>query len=138
MTAETLSDLIWKLDLDRDAAMRTLDEYNRAAGHGRFNPGDRDGMTTHGLALAKSNWAQKLDTPPYLAWPVTGGITFSFGGLKVNEHAQVVGTDWQPIAGLYTCGEMVGGLFHTNYPGGSGLMSGAVFGRIAGANAARD
>ena len=87
--------------------------------------------------LPKSNWAQKLDTPPFLAWPVTGGITFSFGGLKVNDRAQVIGTDWNPIEGLYTCGEMVGGLFHHNYPGGSGLMSGAVFGRIAGANAAR-
>jgi len=135
-TAISLDDLMSKLDLDREAAIRTLEEYNLATGHGSFNPGDRDGMTTCGLTPPKSNWAQKLDTPPYLAWPVTGGITFSFGGLKVNDRAQVIGTDWNPIAGLYTCGEMVGGLFHHNYPGGSGLMSGAVFGRIAGANAA--
>jgi tricarballylate dehydrogenase len=134
--AISLDDLMSKLDLDREAAIRTLEEYNLATGHGSFNPGDRDGMTTRGLTPPKSNWAQKLDTPPYLAWPVTGGITFSFGGLKVNDRAQVIGTDWNPIAGLYTCGEMVGGLFHHNYPGGSGLMSGAVFGRIAGANAA--
>jgi tricarballylate dehydrogenase len=138
VTADTLGGLVRKLDFDRETAFRTLDEYNSAAGHGVFDPGDRDGMTTRGLALPKSNWAQKIETPPFLAWPVTGGITFSFGGLKVNERAQVVGTDWNPIAGLYTCGEMVGGLFHHNYPGGSGLMSGAVFGRIAGANAARD
>lgn len=137
-TAASLADLVARLDLDREAALRTIEEYNLAAGHGSFNPGDRDGMKTRGLTLPKSNWAQKLDTPPYLAWPVTGGITFSFGGLKVNDRAQVVGTDWIPIAGLYTCGEMVGGLFHHNYPGGSGLMSGAVFGRIAGANAAAD
>jgi tricarballylate dehydrogenase len=135
-TAISLDDLMSKLDLDREAAIRTLEEYNLGAGHGSFNPGDRDGMKTRGLTPPKSNWAQKLDTPPYLAWPVTGGITFSFGGLKVNDRAQVIGTDWNPIAGLYTCGEMVGGLFHHNYPGGSGLMSGAVFGRIAGANAA--
>ncbi len=95
-------------------------------------------MTTQGLPLPKSNWAQKLDTPPFSAWPVTGGITFSFGGLKINDRAQVINTGWEPIPGLYTCGEMVGGLFHSNYPGGSGLMSGAVFGRIAGANAAQD
>jgi tricarballylate dehydrogenase len=138
VTAERIEDLVRKLDLDHETAMRTLDEYNGTAGHGAFNPGERDGMSTRGLALPKSNWAQKLDTPPFSAWPVTGGITFSFGGLKVNDHAQVIGTDWDPIPGLYTCGEMVGGLFHNNYPGGSGLMSGAVFGRIAGASAAND
>jgi tricarballylate dehydrogenase len=88
-----------------------------------------------GLALPKSNWAQKLETPPYYAYPVTGGITFSFGGVKVSDRAQVIGTDWDAIPGLFACGEMVGGLFHNNYPGGSGLMSGAVFGRIAGRSA---
>lgn len=135
--ADTLPELVRQLDCDHDVALRTIAEYNAAAGHGEFNPGDRDGMATRGLALPKSNWARKLDTPPFLAWPVTGGITFSFGGLKINERAQAIGTDWRPIEGLYACGEMVGGLFHNNYPGGSGLMSGAVFGRIAGANAAR-
>jgi tricarballylate dehydrogenase len=93
-------------------------------------------MAAQGIEPPKSNWAQRLDTPPYLAYPVTGGITFSFGGLKVDERARVIGTDWRPIPGLYACGEMVGGLFHSNYPGGSGLTSGAVFGRIAGASAA--
>jgi tricarballylate dehydrogenase len=136
--ADRLDDLVRLLDVDHETALRTLDDYNAAAGHGAFNPGERDGMTTQGLPLPKSNWAQKLDTPPFSAWPVTGGITFSFGGLKINDRAQVINTGWEPIPGLYTCGEMVGGLFHSNYPGGSGLMSGAVFGRIAGANAAQD
>jgi tricarballylate dehydrogenase len=138
VTAERLDDLVRNLDVDHENAIRTLNEFNAAAGHGSFNPGERDGMATRGLRLAKSNWAQKLDATPFLAYPVTGGITFSFGGLKINQRAQVLGTDWNPIPGLYTCGEMVGGLFHHNYPGGSGLMSGAVFGRIAGANAAKD
>ncbi len=136
IAAETLQDLVENLPIERAAARRTLDEYNAAAGHGAFNPGVRDAMHTEGLALPKSNWAQKLDTPPYYAYPVTGGITFSFGGVKVSDEAQVIGTDWKPIAGLFACGEMVGGLFHSNYPGGSGLMSGAVFGRIAGRSAA--
>jgi tricarballylate dehydrogenase len=138
IVADRLDDLVRKLEVDQQAAIRTLDEFNRAAGNGLFNPGERDGMAARGLALPKSNWAQKLDAPPFSAYPVTGGITFSFGGLKINERAQVMSTDWNPIPGLYCCGEMVGGLFHHNYPGGSGLMSGAVFGRIAGANAARD
>lgn len=133
--ADTLGGLIDQLALEREAATRTLKDYNAAAGVGSFNPGARDGMHTQGLALAKSNWAQKLDTPPYYAFPVTGGITFSFGGVKISDRAQVIGTDWDPIPGLFACGEMVGGLFHNNYPGGSGLMSGAVFGRIAGRSA---
>ena len=67
---------------------------------------------------------------------MTGGITFTFGGVRVSERAQVRSTSWTAIPGLYACGEMVGGLFHTNYQGGTGLMSGAVFGRLAGTNAA--
>lgn len=133
--ADSLDRLVEQLPLDRGAAVRTLNEYNAAAGHGSFNPGVRDGVHTEGLPLAKSNWAQKLDAPPFYAYPVTGGITFSFGGVKVSDTAQVIGTDWNPIPGLFACGEMVGGLFHNNYPGGSGLMSGAVFGRIAGRGA---
>ena len=118
--------------------MKTLAEYNAACGHGGpFNPAVLDGVHTEGIDPPKTNWAQKLDTPPYVAYPVTGGITFTFGGVKVNADAQVVATDWKPISGLYACGEMVGGLFHYNYPLGTGLMSGAVFGRIAGRSAAR-
>jgi tricarballylate dehydrogenase len=108
---------------------------NAAVGSGAFDPTVRDGLTTKGLEPPKSNWARRLDRPPFVAYPVTGGITFTFGGVRVNDRAQVVSTRWEPIPGLYACGEMVGGLFHTNYPGGTGLMSGAVFGRIAGAHA---
>jgi tricarballylate dehydrogenase len=136
--ADRLEELVRRLDVDHETALRTLAEFNAVAGNGRFNPGERDGMAARGLAIPKSNWAQKIDTPPFRAYPVTGGITFSFGGLRINQHAAVIGTDWEPIAGLYTCGEMVGGLFHNNYPGGSGLMSGAVFGRIAGTSAATE
>ena len=138
IAADTLEGLVERLDLDRSTALETIQTYNRAAGRGRFDPGECDGMAARGIAPLKSNWAQRLDTPPYLAYPVTGGITFSFGGLKVDERARVIGTDWRPIPGLYACGEMVGGLFHSNYPGGSGLTSGAVFGRIAGASAAHE
>lgn len=137
VVADRLDDLIRRLDLDHETALRTMAEFNGAAGQGNFNPGERDGMATGALALSKSNWAQKIDTPPFRAYPVTGGITFSFGGLKVDQTARVLATSWEPIPRLYACGEMVGGLFHHNYPGGSGLMSGAVFGRIAGTSAAR-
>lgn len=136
--SDTLEGLVKQLQVDHRQAMTTLEEYNRAARHGGpFNPAVLDGLHTEGIEPPKTNWALKLDTPPYVSWPVTGGITFTFGGLKVNADAQVIATDWKPIPGLYTCGEMVGGLFHYNYPLGTGLMSGAVFGRIAGRAAAR-
>ena len=136
VVADTLRALVDKLPLDRAACQKTLDDYDAALLPGKFDPTVRDGLATKGLELPKSNWAQRLDTPPYVAYPVTGGITFTFGGVKIDERAAVVSTRWEPIPGLYACGEMVGGLFHTNYPGGTGLMSGAVFGRLAGTHAA--
>jgi tricarballylate dehydrogenase len=136
--ADSLDALVDKLPLDRAACRRTLEAYNAAVSEGRFDPTVRDGLATRGLTPAKSNWAQRLDTPPFAAYPVTGGITFTFGGVRVDERAQVMSTTWDAIPGLYACGEMVGGLFHGNYPGGTGLMSGAVFGRLAGAQAAAE
>jgi tricarballylate dehydrogenase len=97
----------------------------------------KDGRRTQGLAIPKSNWAVALENPPFEAYAVTCGITFTFGGLKVTTGAQVLDTQHRVIAGLFTAGEMLGGLFYFNYPGATGLMSGAVFGRIAGRSAAQ-
>jgi len=97
----------------------------------------KDGRGTRGLALPKSNWANTIDTPPFEAYEVTCGITFTFGGLRIDQNAQVVDTAARPMPGLYAAGELVGGLFYFNYPGGTGLVAGAVFGRIAGAAAGR-
>jgi tricarballylate dehydrogenase len=131
--------LIAQLDIDdQKQALETVLEFNRAARDPAegFDPSVRDGLSTKGLDLEKTNWAIPIDKPPFHAYSVTGGITFTFGGLKVDRNAQVVGTDWRPIKGLYACGEMIGGLFYDNYPAGTGLVSGATFGRIAGASAA--
>ena len=94
-------------------------------------------MCTRGLKINKSNWANRLDTPPFKAFPVTCGITFTYAGLKIDEHAAVLDAHDNPITGLYACGELVGGIFLGGYPGGSGLTSGAVFGRISGQSAGR-
>jgi tricarballylate dehydrogenase len=138
IVADTLEAVIARLPLNQDAARESVARYQAAAAAtgGRFDPAALDGMGTRGLAPDKSHWAQPLDTPPYVAYPATGGITFTFGGVRIDEGARVLHSTWQPLPGLFACGEMVGGLFHGNYPGGSGLVSGAVFGRIAGASAA--
>jgi tricarballylate dehydrogenase len=137
--ANSLADLIAQLDIDdKEQALKTVQQFNdhaRSTDEG-FDPTKKDGLSTKGLDLEKTNWALRLDKPPYYAYSATGGITFTFGGLKINENAEVIGTDWRPIKGLYCCGELVGGLFYDNYPAGTGLVSGATFGRIAGRNAA--
>jgi tricarballylate dehydrogenase len=135
--SDTLEGLVKQLDVNHAQAMKTLTEYNEACGRGGpFNPAVLDHLHTEGIDPPKTNWAQPLDTPPYYSWGVTGGITFTFGGVKIDQNAQVISSGWKPIRGLYAAGEMVGGLFHYNYALGTGLMSGAVFGRIAGRSAA--
>ena len=136
--ANTLEDLVKQLDdVDADAALKELRAYNAAVQTDiPFNPNVKDGRRTEGLAIPKSNWANVLDTPPFEAYAVTCGITFTFGGLRIDTHARVISTDGAAIPGLYAAGELVGGIFYFNYPGGTGLTNGAVFGRIAGASAA--
>ena len=136
--AETLQDLLVQLEgVDKTQAAKTIDAFNASVNNTPFDPTILDHKATENLTLPKSNWAQKLDTGPYRAYPVTGGITFTYGGLKVDNSGAVLDKTAAPIPGLFACGEMVGGVFFEGYPGGSGLTSGAVFGRLAGSNAAR-
>jgi tricarballylate dehydrogenase len=139
VTADTIEDLAEKLDgVDAGQFVKTIAEYNAAVRQDvPFNPNVKDGRRTERLAINKSNWANTIDQPPYEAYGVTCGITFTFGGLRINNDAEVLNTDYQPIRGLYAAGELVGGIFYFNYPGGSGLISGAVFGKIAGTSAGR-
>jgi tricarballylate dehydrogenase len=136
--AGTIEELADALGIDRAGLVATVAEYNAACRPGRFDPTVLDGKSTAGITPPKSNWALPIDTPPYLGYAVTCGITFTFGGLAIEpDTAAVLDTSDRAIPGLYAAGELVGGLFYHNYPGGAGLMAGAVFGRAAGAAAAR-
>ena len=137
--ADTLEDLVSRLDdVNAEKALPHIRDYNKAVRTEiEFNPNVKDGRCTQGLAIPKSNWANTIDEPPFEAYAVSCGITFTFGGLRITTDAQVVDTDSIPIPGLYAAGELVGGLFYFNYPGGTGLMSGTVFGRIAGGSAGK-
>jgi tricarballylate dehydrogenase len=136
--ADTLEALVARLDdVDPTRAIATLEAFNAAVKTDvPFDPNVKDGRGTEGLAVPKSNWANRLDTPPFEAFAVTCGVTFTFGGLRIDKDARVIDDEGAPIGGLFAAGELVGGLFYNNYPGGTGLMAGAVFGRIAGASAA--
>ncbi|EKE72460.1 FAD-dependent tricarballylate dehydrogenase TcuA [Oceanibaculum indicum] len=139
VTADTLEELAAKLDdVNAEAALAEIKAYNAAVRQDiPFNPNVKDGRGTEGLAVKKSNWANTIDQPPYEAYAVTCGITFTFGGLRVSQEAAVLDMEGKPIPGLFAAGELVGGLFYFNYPGGTGLTSGAVFGKIAGASAVK-
>jgi tricarballylate dehydrogenase len=136
--APAIRELAVRLEIDPDGLERTVAAFNAAVQPGVFDPSILDGKATKGIAPPKSNWALPLESPPFVGYAVTCGITFTFGGLRVNSRAQVLDTEDRPLPGLYGAGELVGGLFYGNYPGGAGLMAGAVFGRRAGESAAAD
>jgi tricarballylate dehydrogenase len=136
--ADTLEELAAKLEgVNAENFLKTVREYNAACqSNAPFDHGAKDGRKTVGIEPLKSNWANAIDTPPFEAFGVTCGITFTFGGLRtVADSGQVVDVNFHPIPGLYAAGEMVGGIFYFNYPAGTGLVSGCVFGKIAGEGA---
>jgi tricarballylate dehydrogenase len=134
--AADLSELARRLEIHPEGLGRTVRDFNAAVTDRPFEPTVLDGKCTLGIDPPKSNWALPIDTPPYVGYAVTCGITFTFGGVRVSRKAEVLDGDNQPIPGLTAAGEIVGGLFYHNYAGGTGLTSGAVFGRIAGRTAA--
>ncbi|WP_022885320.1 FAD-dependent tricarballylate dehydrogenase TcuA [Glaciibacter superstes] len=139
ITANTIEQLVTKLEgVDSEQALRTINDFNAAIDTEQpFNPNVKDGRRTTTLEVDKTNWAVGLHEPPFHAYRVTCGITFTFGGLHIGPDASVLDEDTQAIPGLFACGELVGGIFYFNYPGGSGLTAGAVFGRRSGRAAAQ-
>jgi len=134
--ADSLEELFAQTDIDTEAALETVREFNDACDPGEFDPHVLDGNATTGLDLDKSNWAVPLEDGPFYAYPVTGGITFAFGGVAINDDAEVLDSRERPIPGLYAAGNATGGLFYNNYPGGTGLTNAAVYGKIAAESAA--
>ena len=133
--AGSIEELAGKLGINAQALALTVDEFNAEAHEGEYVPRELDGRSTRAIHPRKSNWALKMDSPPFVAYKVTGGITYTYGGPKINPRAQVMDMEDRPIPGLFAAGEIVGGiLFHNSLRAG-GLMHGAVFGKLAGANA---
>nr|WP_090345170.1 FAD-dependent tricarballylate dehydrogenase TcuA [Mycolicibacterium malmesburyense]CRL77278.1 succinate dehydrogenase/fumarate reductase flavoprotein subunit [Mycolicibacterium malmesburyense] len=132
VTADSIDDLARALDIDEARFVATIREYNASIDTSiPFDPTIKDGRAAR-VEPPKSNWATPLETPPFYAYPVTCGITFTFGGLRGDVDGRVLDESGDPIPGLFVCGEALGGLFSGNYPGGSGLAAGMVFGRRAG------
>ena len=135
--AQSIEELAESLAIDGERLKRNIENFNRAAQDGEFDPSGRDGKSTRGILPAKSNWAVPLESPPFYAYAVTCGITFTYGGCRIDEQGRVLTTEGHSIPGLWAAGELTGGFFYHNYPSGSGLTRGAVTGRVAGLAAAR-
>jgi tricarballylate dehydrogenase len=134
--AETLPDLARLLGLDEAALAHTVGEFNAACGDGAFDHTILDSCGTEGVAPPKTHWARPLDTPPYFGYALRPGITFTYLGLKVDEHA-AVHFGGRPSPNLFVAGEMMAGnVLGKGYTAGVGMTIGTVFGRIAGAKAA--
>ena len=132
----TLKDLAVEIGVDDQELIRTIDAYNAACPTSDgFDPLTLDGLSTTGVDPRKSNWARPIVTPPFRAWPIICSNCFTFGGIKIDEHARVVNTEGDIIPGLYAAGE-VAGLYYRVYTGATSVMRGAVTGRMAGADAA--
>jgi tricarballylate dehydrogenase len=133
--ANTLEELARKLDIPVEDFVATVGAYNSACKGGDYKPLVEDGVCTEGLKPCKSNWALPIDQGPFMAYPMISANVFTFGGLKINEAAQVINIDGDPIKGLYAAGETVG-MYYRNYCGGTSVLRGLTFGRIAGRTAA--
>ena len=138
MQAGSIGELAAIAGISAAGLERTIAQYNAAArgDPARFDAGRADGLAAAAdLAPPKSNWARPIRKPPYLAYPLVGAIAYTFGGVATNEEAEVLGENGV-IPGLYAAGEITGHFHHTA-PNAVAIMRALVFGRIAGANAAR-
>ena len=136
--ADSIGELAVKLGLDAATVQATVRDYNAAVQPGSFNDRALDGCRTTGISPEKTNWARTIDRAPFIGYPLRPGITFTYLGVKVNDKAQVLMDDGKPSANLFASGEiMAGNILGKGYLAGFGMTIGAVFGRIAGQEAAR-
>ena len=137
--ADDIRTLLEEIGCERpEIGAETVRAYNDACDPGEFDPEVLDGNSATTISPSKSNWALPLNDPPYYAYEVTGGITFGFGGVKIDTDARVIDTRGKSIPGLYAAGNATGGLFYDNYPGGTAQMNAAVYGKIAAESATND
>ncbi len=136
--ARSIGELAGALGLDSSALNTAVRDFNQAVRPGAFDPGSLDSCRTEGLDPPKSHWARAIDTPPFYGYPLRPGITFTYLGITVNEQARVIMQDDTPSKNIFAAGEvMAGNILGKGYLAGFGLTIGSVFGRIAGAEAAR-
>jgi tricarballylate dehydrogenase len=137
--APTIPELAGKLELDPAALEKTVTDFNAAVRPGTFDHTILDDCRTEGITPPKTHWARRIETPPYLAYPVRPGITFTYLGTRVNRESRMLMKDGKPSANMFAAGEiMAGNVLGKGYAAGIGMTIGSVFGRVAGREAARN
>jgi tricarballylate dehydrogenase len=137
--APTIAGLAEKLELDAAALEKTVSGFNAAVRPGTFDHTILDDCRTEGLTPPKTHWARRIETPPFYAYPVRPGITFTYLGTRVNKQARMLMKDGKSSANMFAAGEiMSGNVLGQGYAAGMGMTIGSVFGRIAGQEAARN
>jgi tricarballylate dehydrogenase len=136
--AQTVRELAARLGLDPDALEKTIAGFNAAVRPGTFDHTIQDDCRTEGIAPAKTHWARAIDTPPFYAYPLRPGITFTYLGVAVDARSRMILADGRPAANVWAAGEiMAGNILGKGYLAGIGMAIGTTFGRIAGEEAAR-
>jgi tricarballylate dehydrogenase len=136
--AGSIAELSGKFDLEAGALEKTIRDFNTAVRPGTFDHTVLDDCRTEGLTPPKTHWARRIETPPYYAYPVRPGITFTYLGTRVNKQARMLMNDGKPAANMFAAGEiMAGNVLGKGYAAGIGMTIGSVFGRIAGREAAQ-
>ncbi len=121
------------------ALEKTISDFNAAVQPGKFDHTILDGCRTEVLTPPKSNWARRIETGPFYAYPVRPGITFTYLGIRVNKQARMIMENGKPSANMFAAGEiMAGNVLGRGYAAGIGMTIGSVFGRVAGREAARN
>jgi tricarballylate dehydrogenase len=136
--ADSMREIAREFALDPEELEETVERYNASVQPGTYDPSILDDCSTAGLEPPKSHWALRIDQPPYLAYPLRAGITFTYRGLKVDAGARVLAAGDRAMPGVFAAGEaMAGNILGRGYLAGFGMTIGTVFGRIAGREAAK-
>jgi tricarballylate dehydrogenase len=136
--AGSIAELAGKLELEPSVLEKTTADFNAAVRPGTFDHTILDDCRTEGLTPPKTHWARRIETPPYYAYPVRPGITFTYLGTRVNRQARMLMNDGKPAANMFAAGEiMAGNVLGKGYAAGIGMTIGSVFGRVAGREAAQ-
>jgi tricarballylate dehydrogenase len=124
------------LGLDPAALETTMRDFNAATGAADDRPLTE--RCTTGLTPPKSRGAVALADPPFAAYPLRPGVTFTHFGVAVDEHMRVLRKDGRPASNLFAAGMiMAANVLGDGYLAGLGVALSTVFGRLAGEEAAR-
>lgn len=123
--ADTLEELAELIGCSAENLLASVEKYNSYVDAGE----DPD--------FGKGVFGTKIETAPFYAVIEKPSVHHTMGGVQINTDAQVLNENGEAIEGLFAAGEVTGGIHAGNRVGGNAIADCMVYGRIAGANAAK-